>query len=362
MAIDVSSEIQDILKNYDLGELVDLEKNERGFVNTSFAIHTVKHGQRARYFLRKYKPSIREAELQFEHSLIGHLLAAGSPPVARVYPTRQGETYLRRSFEGSDREGAYYAIFDFLPGEDRYTWVAPHCSAAELSNSAVVLAQFHHATCGFKPAGKRVEPKILEMLPAINDRIAQTPRMDKHTTFDETLFGHLDLVQGSLEETSTALSEPACQEMPENVVHCDYHPGNLKFEGEAISGLFDFDWSKIDLRCFDVSLALWYFSTTWEAPRDGELRLGEVRAFIEAYQAYLRERPGLGPLSHVELSYLPTMIEAGNLYVLNWTLVDYYQKTVDTQEYLMYLQHHLASADWLSNPSNRERLAAALEI
>ena len=362
MAIDVRLEIEEILKNYDLGELVDLEKNERGYINTSFAVQTLKNGQVSRYFLRKYKRGIQEAEIQFEHSLIGHILAAGSPPVAQVYPTRQGETYLRRSFEQGDSEGAYYAIFDFLPGEDRYTWVAPHCSAAELSNSAVVLAQFHHATRGFKPAGKRVEPKILEMLPAITNRIAQTPRMDKRTAFDKTLFGHLDLVQGSLEATSTALSEPACQELIENVVHCDYHPGNLKFEGEAISGLFDFDWSKIDLRCFDIGLALWYFSATWEAPRDGELRLEEVRAFIEAYQGFLKDRPGLGPLSPVELRYLPTMIEAGNLYVLNWTLVDYYQKKVDPQKYLMYLQHHLASAAWLSIQSNRERLAAALEI
>jgi hypothetical protein len=83
------------LKNYDLG-LVDLEKKQAGFRQHQLCHPHRQDGQRARYFLRKYKPSIREAS-QFEHSLINHLLAAGSPPVARVYLTRQGETYLRHS-------------------------------------------------------------------------------------------------------------------------------------------------------------------------------------------------------------------------------------------------------------------------
>jgi hypothetical protein len=46
------SEIKDILVNYDLGELIDLERNERGFVNTSYAIETIKQGKSQKYFLR----------------------------------------------------------------------------------------------------------------------------------------------------------------------------------------------------------------------------------------------------------------------------------------------------------------------
>jgi hypothetical protein len=55
LATDITSELIDILSNYDLGELVEVEKNERGYVNTSFAIQTIKNGVRSRYFLRKYK-------------------------------------------------------------------------------------------------------------------------------------------------------------------------------------------------------------------------------------------------------------------------------------------------------------------
>ena len=89
-------EIRQVLAEYDLGELVDYERNERGFVNTSFAIETVKDGVRARRFLRKYKPGIREEELLFEHTLTGHLSQRSKLPVACVHFTREGQTCLRR--------------------------------------------------------------------------------------------------------------------------------------------------------------------------------------------------------------------------------------------------------------------------
>ena len=36
-------------------------------------------------------------------------------------------------------------------------------------------------------------------------------------------------------------------------MHCDYHPGNLKWVDEQGVGLFDFDWSKLDYRVFDIA-------------------------------------------------------------------------------------------------------------
>lgn len=47
------------------------------------------------------------------------------------------------------------------------------------------------------------------------------------------------------------------------VIHGDYHPGNVKFQDGKVSGIFDFDWSNADLRCFDVAIALLYFCSVW---------------------------------------------------------------------------------------------------
>ena len=44
--------------------------------------------------------------------------------------------------------------------------------------------------------------------------------------------------------------------MPHCAIHCDFHPGNLKYENNRVVGIFDFDWSKIDLRLFDLRMAV----------------------------------------------------------------------------------------------------------
>lgn len=355
MSTDPARELQDVLAHYDLGELVEFEKNERGFVNTSYCIRTRAGGERHRYFLRKYKRGIREDELLFEHSLIEHLVASGSP-VARIHHTRTGQTYLQR-------RGAYYTIFDFLPGEDRFTWVDPVLNSSQLAASAAVLARLHSDACGCLPRGSRSEPRIRDLLPVIARTWAACPARTRHTVFDEHIAQHQDLIGGDITATLAALQEPAALALPEMLIHSDYHPGNLKFSGDAVTGVFDFDWSKRDLRLFDLGLALWYFCASWQAPLDGAFRLDWGRAFLRAYQdALLADpKPGGAPaLTPAEARYLPVMINAGNLYVLHWTVLDYFAKDVDPQEYVVFLDHSLSFSRWYHEPGNLRALESMI--
>ena len=77
-------------------------------------------------------------------------------------------------------------------------------------------------------------------------------------------------------------------------MHCDYHPGNLKWVDEQGVGLFDFDWSKLDYRVFDIAQGVVYFCSSWEGPDKGELRLDKAAIFVRAYQdeAARWSRPG----------------------------------------------------------------------
>ncbi|MCX6024819.1 MAG: phosphotransferase [Chloroflexi bacterium] len=356
MSSDSAAELRDILRHYDLGDLAALERNERGYVNTSFAIDMVKDGKPTRYFLRKYKRGVREEEIEFEHSVIERLVQAGSPPVARLHPTREGRTYLHRVAGPDDREGIFYAIFDFLPDDDRYTWVGPRCQPLEIRNSAIVQAQFHRALEGFTPRGQRAEVKILDLLPQVGEYLAGVPQRSKKTVFDSCLIEHLEFLQHDLRATLAVLAEPEARRLPQTIIHCDYHPGNLKFRGSEVTGLFDFDWSKLDLRAFDVALALWYFFATWEGEQDGELRLADVALYLAGYQSALAGQLGLAPLSASEGRYLPHLINAASHYVLNWTVLDFYNKEVDPQEYLTFLRHSLNFTRWFRAPGHLESL------
>jgi homoserine kinase type II len=351
------SELAEILSHYNLGKLTGSELNERGFVNTSYAITTINaSGEQKSYFLRKYKPGIQEIELIFEHSLMRHLASKGVCPVAWVHRTHNGQSYLARHDEGTTRQPRYYAIFDFLPGEDRYTWINPHCTPAEITNSAAVLAHFHNALYDWIPEGARSEAKIQDLLPQILASLETVKQYSKTTIFDDYLHANLDLLIDNARNTLTTLSEPDIQQIPQLVIHCDYHPGNLKFEGDQVTALFDFDWSKVDYRCFDIGLALFYFFTSWEE-QDGEFRLEDAAQFLQAYQRTLRTTQTPKPLDANELKFLPAMINAANIYVLNWTLLDFYSKTVDPQEYLVFLAHAVKFIRWLIDKDHAGGLA-----
>lgn len=352
---DPVAELNAVLDHYDLGQLHETEKDRRGTVNTSYVIDLQKDGVPARYFLRRYKAEIRPEEIVFEHALIDHLTARGNCPVARVHRTRDGASFLQLDVAGR----AYYAIFDYLPGEDRYTWVNPRCTPRELSGAGALLAQFHSDVAALRAPGRRAEAKIADLLPVIGEAWSECLARPEENVFTRYAARSGSLVRRSLAETEAALAR-AKGGLPEVTIHSDYHPGNLRYLGEEISGLVDFDWAKVDLRTFDVALAVWYFCVSWQGSADGRLRLGAARLFLSAYQTRLMRTAEIPPMSHAELAALPHLLAASNLYVLYWGLRDYLAKPVDPQEYLAFLRHSIGSARWLREVSNRARLRSML--
>jgi homoserine kinase type II len=360
MKADVASELRGIVRCYDIGELCHYEQLFLGYCNTSYVIWTLLDGDEKKHFLRKYKGWITEEEIVFEHSVINHLEEKGFHLVARVLRTRDGKTFVQRSEVEDDEQGAFYAVFDFLPGEDRYTWVGPVCSDREVTGAANALAGFHDTIYGFAPAGKRDEPSITELLPIIRMNVERAEGKTKHTVFDAYLLENVRSITESIDRTLGALRTAEFQDMVQLVIHCDYHPGNLKFQDDDIIGLFDFDWCKIDLRCFDVALAIFYFFAEWADERDGVFDLDQTALFLKAYQSTLKSIAGLDPMSGIELECLPHLINAGNLFVLNWTIEDFYAKEVDPEEYLIYLRHGVQVMEWLGDEENRAALRRAI--
>ncbi len=339
--------IEHILDHYDIGELMCCEQNLRGYCNTSFAIQTLQGGKSRWYFLRRYKASIQEEEILFEHSLIQHLAQFPDLAVAKLQLSRQGKTYLIEPCDTQPTTPTFFAIFEFLPGEDRYTWINPHCTERELRNSANLLARYHQVVWDFQPLGKRKEPNIQQLLLSLPTTLKACLDQPLPTALQKPIQDYLPFLTEKVGQLEQAFNEPAAQSLPQLIIHCDYHPGNLRFAGEEVVGLFDFDWAKKDWRIFDVALALFYFSTEWEGQADGHLRLEEINTFLSAYQQSMQGAERGVPLSEREQSFLWQFIEAANLYVLNWTVLDILNKTVDTEEYSMYLWHGLHTARWL---------------
>ncbi|PWH19742.1 MAG: hypothetical protein DDG59_02205 [Anaerolineae bacterium] len=339
--------IEHVLSHYSLGKLLSCEQNLRGYCNTSFAIQTLDGNIPTWHFLRRYKATIREPEILFEHSLIQHIAQFPDLPVAKLEITKEGKTYLIEPCQDSTCSPTFFAIFDYLPGEDRYTWVNPHCSEVELRQAAALLARYHRAVWDFQPQGKREEPDLRGLLPIISANLQACLERPLPAEFQKPIGDYLSFLQNKIAQLQHVFSDPKTAHLPRVIIHHDYHPGNLRFVGDEIVGLFDFDWAKRDCRILDVALALFYFATEWQGEADGQLRMNEVKIFLDTYQHTMLAQPQGQALSKLEEEMVWQFIEAANLYVLNWTILDILNKEVDIPEYAVYLWHGLNTAVWL---------------
>ena len=345
----IKKTIQILKAHYDLGDLSNAEELLGGTVNRSFAVTAKKKDDFTKYFIRQYNPAIVETEVKFEHALIRHLKKNGFELAAGVIPSKTGATYIKQeeTVEGQIHMDLW-AVYEFIEGECRYDWFDTHIAPVDMISAAEVLADLHRAGYNFrKPKGSdRRQPPIMVFLSTFRQIYAAYKLKAGKTRFDQRFLQHLDRILKAVDRAR--MPDQDCRKMPRIPIHCDYHQGNLKYQGSRVTGIFDFDWSKIDLRLFDIALALVYFCASWDSPAAGSLMMDKFELFLIAYNERCASSASPGSLTEQEKTSLPLMLAAASLFVMHWTIFDYYRvETPDTDEYLGYLNHYLNLIDWL---------------
>ena len=343
----LTTQIQDIVeKQYDVGPLTRIREIFGGFINRSYAVWMGQQGQSKKYFIREYNPGIAESEIRFEHALLNHLRQNGLDIISGVIPCRDGSTFVKTSVQG--RKATYWGLFEFLQGDDPYTWVKTDLTDAEFISSANILAQLHHAGRDFiKPKGAdRAQPRIMEFILTFKSTFSGYALQAGDRRCDRLFKVNRDRIFSVIDSCITADKNYAG--MLEVPVHCDYHPGNLKYKNEKGVGIFDFDWSKIDYRVFDVALSLVYFTSEWSGAAAGSLRMDKFALFLKSYNEQCTRLDGIEPLTRKEQENLLPMLAVGNLYVLNWDLMDFYETgDLDDDEYYTYIEHNIFLMHWI---------------
>ncbi|MCP4106303.1 MAG: phosphotransferase [Desulfobacteraceae bacterium] len=344
-------------EHYEIGELTQLEQNMRGYVNLNYGIEAFQNSGTSRYWLRCYRRGTVKQKIRVEHALINELVRKDFKFCPGLIPAKDGRTFVEIGYPVDDKlwQYCYIAVFDYLNGEDKYTWNKCLCSDRELANAAKMLALFHSNIYGWQGPGNWRGPTVIEKVSRIPAKWQKYAQKAGNTSFDLFFSKHFDYLVCMLKQMSEPHMKNMYDVMRQVFIHGDYHPGNLKFKGEDVIGMFDFDWSNTDARCFDVGLAIKYFCTSWEEGSDGKLVLDKAEHFIKSYQETAYNEDQIGPLNRLELEFLPAMIALGNLYVINWTVNDFYTVCPDPDEYLAYLRHGVNLAEWLEQ--NRDLLA-----
>jgi len=336
-------------ENYDLGKLVRVNEILGGYCNKSYAVRMSAGKRVHRYFLRLYNPNVIENEILFEHALLKHWRSNGFTLAAAIVPCRNGATIVHTpSPENHRGRKVLWALFEFLEGEDKYSWTYTDLTDKEFISAAGILAYLHHCGHGFKkpPGADRVQPRIMEFIPTLKKTFAAFMKQAGDRRCDRLFKDNFEPICEALDYAKSF--DIRLLMMPKIPIHCDYHPGNLKFRDEKCVGIFDFDWSKIDYRLFDVALALVYFTSIWDE-QAAELRPDKFTLFLNSYNKACQKFSHINPLARQEQRYLVPMLSIANLYVLNWDLVDFYNTPEpDDDEYYMYMDHNIGLMHWIA--------------
>ena len=274
---------QALLTRLQLGELRALRGIEGGIENTNYFV-TTDTGE----FVLTLFERLSAEQLPFYLHLMRHLAHAGIP-VPEPQADARGE--ILHSVCGKPA-----AVVNKLHGRSQLAPQAVHCAAV-----GAMLARMHLAGQGFE----RQQPN-LRGLPWWNETVP-------------VVLAHLDAEQAALLQSELAYqnhiaASSAYTALPRGPVHADLFRDNVMFDGEQLTGFFDFYFAGVDTFLFDLAVCLNDWCIDWESGAHDAARFD---AMLAAYQS-------VRPLSAAERSLLPAMARAGALRFWISRLWDYH--------------------------------------
>ncbi|MEO8836591.1 MAG: homoserine kinase [Caldimonas sp.] len=252
-----------------LGTLTALAPCSGGIENTNYFADT----DAGRFVLTVFE-RLGADELPFYLQLMKHLADRGLPVPG---PHANADGSLLLSLRGKPA-----AVVDRLPGEHH---LAP--DAGDCARVGGVLARMHAAARDFAPQ----QPNLrgIDWWNATVPVVA--PRLDADRAA---------LMEDELAYQRRLAASPAYAALPRAAVHGDLFRDNVMFQGETLTGVFDFYFAGVDSLLYDIAVAINDWCIDLETGRLAEDRAG---ALVAAYET-------VRPLEGAEARLLPALLRA----------------------------------------------------
>ena len=259
------AELEGFMAEFDLGQPLAFKGIAEGVSNSNFLLET----EAGRFILTVYEARTNEKDLPFFLQLLRWLADHGYP-CAPPMPARDGELYKRV-------RGKPAAIVPFLKGMSVRRPSAAHCREAGIG-----LARLHRAAEGFPAA--RVndlgQPFWAGMFVGREAKAeALKPGLAATIAADIARFDSL-----------------WPRDLPTGVIHADFFPDNVFFQGGKFAAAIDFYFACTDALAYDLAICL----NAWCFEPDGSLNVTAARALVAGYES-------ARPLSDGERQALPIL-------------------------------------------------------
>ncbi|HEX8956183.1 MAG TPA: homoserine kinase [Burkholderiaceae bacterium] len=269
--------------DYPLGQAKSIRGISSGIENSNFFIDT-----EAGEFVLTVFEKLTFEQLPFYLELMRHLAERGVLVPAPV-ATRSGDILNRL-------HGKPAAIVSKLEGKCQLAPGPAHCAAV-----GSMLARMHLAGQDFAIR----QPNLRGLAWWVETTPAVLPFLSESNS---------KLLQDEVRFQQDFAATPAYARLPSGPVHADLFRDNVMFDGERLTGFFDFYFAGCDTWLFDLAVC----ANDWCVDlATGQPDLARVHALLEAYRA-------VRPFTADERAAWQTMLRAGALRFWLSRLYDYY--------------------------------------
>lgn len=274
---------QKLFDDLSIGKLTALKGCSGGIENTNYFATTTQ----GEYVLTIFE-RLTFTQLPYYLQLMRHLANKG---IAVPKPEANSQNAILFTLANKPA-----AVVNKLVGQSQLSPTAVHCAAAGHALAAMHLAGQDYE---LEQANLRGLAWWNETVPVVMPHLGQAEQ---------------DLLQSELAFQNHISQTALYQALPRGPVHADLFRDNAMFDGDELSGFFDFYFAGNDAWIFDLAVTIndWCIDL-----KTGALDLPKTKAMLEAYQA-------VRPLTTAERQLLPAMLRAGALRFWISRLWDFY--------------------------------------
>lgn len=290
-----ADELAVVLSHYDLGVIESVVEFPRG---SRKAPKLLISGERGKFLLKRRARGRDEPQkVAFTHALQLYLTSKQFP-MPHLIGTRQHNNSMLQA------RGAVYELFEFVAGQNYpHTLEATHDAGRVLATYHTLLTDFrsewrpgngsYHAA----PAVQRGFETLLSRSTADPDREVLTFLAD------------------SYQHACHMADDQGLSTWPKQIVHADWHPGNMIFNGDRVIAVIDYDSARFLPRAVDVANGALQFSILGGngSSGTGEEDVNKWPAEMDEsrFRRFLRGYDEVSLLTEAEVRTLPwLMIEA----------------------------------------------------
>lgn len=273
-------ELAAVLSHYDIGAIRNIEKQLKG---SRLSPKIIIEADKGRFLLkRRARGRDHPVKVAFAHAVQLHLMHEGFP-LPRLIPITDDQDTMVIV------EDRLYEMFECVPGR------AYSRSKPETHDGGRVLGMFHRI---MKDYHTDWEPSRLgyhnaEIVRTSLHNIPETVGKDDSVVGKESeLFATVSTLYDSYVNAGDRIEEAGFREWRDQVVHSDWHPGNMLFAGGSVQAVIDYDSLHKMPAVTDLANGLLQFSIIggnpdprlWPAELDAE----RFRHFYRGYQTQFK--------------------------------------------------------------------------